>query len=307
MPRTSKSAPSFLPALELLWIARVHYAPGYSLPTHQHEKVSQLFLILAGDGRFVFGKNEIRFDTGRVFFAPPGKRHGFLNDGKKSIWTLEAKFHLNEPRLFGILKNLDRSFYDEEQGFRLLLESMVREGMSGGVHHREIASARLLELLWRLARQGEQETLATKKRSREPKSAPGSERVSALSTAFDPLVRSAVEWIERNLHEPLSLKKIAEHTGFTTRHVSERFRQVTGETVLDWLQRRRVEETKRLMLESDAAIEVVALRSGFETVHHFSRIFKEREGLPPGKWREREKSGINKGVAWEGFDTTRHK
>lgn len=264
--------------------------------------MSQLFLILSGEGRFVFGKKEIPVAAGRIFFAPPGKQHGFINAGKKPFWTLEAKFHLHEPSLANAFKNLDRSFFDEEHGFRLLLESIVREGIRGSLYHREIASARLLELLWRLARQGEQETVAVKKSNTHE-----GERVLALSTAFDPLVRSAVEWLERNLHEPVSLKRVADHTGFTARHLSERFRQVTGETVLDWLWRRRVDATKKSMIESDASIEAIALRTGFETVHHFSRIFKEREGMPPGKWREREKNGINKGVAFEGFDTTRHK
>ncbi|MBL8993191.1 MAG: helix-turn-helix transcriptional regulator, partial [Spirochaetia bacterium] len=212
--------------------------------------MSQLFLILSGDGRFVFDKKEIPFAAGRIFFAPPCKRHGFINAARKPIWTLEAKFYLHEPRLKDILKNLDLAFYDEEEGLRILLESMVREGIKGGAHHREIASARLLELLWLLARQGDAAPATNKNRPTEAKQNGERERASALTTIFDPMVRSLVGTIEARLHEPLSLKQVAGTVGFTTRHVSERFRQVTGETVLDWLWIRRVERAKRLMLES---------------------------------------------------------
>lgn len=295
----------FPPPLVLLWVSRVHYPVSHALPLHRHQDFSQLFLVLDGTGSFQVGRAEKTFATGAVFYARPGAPHGFSAARGGKVMTLEAKFEVRDPGLARLL-SADVAFTDEGGACRLLLESIVREGARGEAHHREIATTRLTELLWLLLRNRARRELPAGKpadgraaRARRGASAGG--RNLALSIAFDPLARRVADFLEARYREPFSLARTAAAVGFSPRHVSGRFRQVTGETVAAWLWRLRVEHSKKRMLAGDDPLEAIALQGGFETVHHFSRIFKQIEGVPPGQWREWEREGISRGVGFGGF------
>ncbi|MBN8216263.1 MAG: helix-turn-helix transcriptional regulator [Spirochaetes bacterium] len=294
--------------LELFWLARVHYPPAYTLVTHRHRDFSQIFFVLEGSGSFTLGKRIERFSPGFLFYAGEGVPHGLSAAKKARAVTLEAKFKVHDRSLARALPKAEGAFSDEGDSWRLLLESIVQEGIRGEAYHREIATARLTELHWLLARARAPHRTAP---AADPKPFPApapvrvrsvGPRAAALSTVFDPATRRAVEFIEATYREPLSLAAIAAAAGVSPRHLSGRFRNVTGETVAAWLWRWRVEQAKARMLSGEDSLEAIALHGGFETVHHFSRIFKRQEGIPPGKWRDLERDQISRGVVFGGFD-----
>lgn len=53
-----------------------------------------------------------------------------------------------------------------------------------------------------------------------------------------------------------------------------------------WLLQRRLEHAAKLLRNSPMNVTEVAFESGFEDVSHFSRVFKERFGVPPMAYRE---------------------
>jgi transcriptional regulator GlxA family with amidase domain len=83
-------------------------------------------------------------------------------------------------------------------------------------------------------------------------------------------------WAAERLHEPLDVAAMARHAGVSPRTFARRFREETGTTPLQWLLARRVQEARRLLEETDLAIDAVAWRAGFGTAaslrDHFRRI-----------------------------------
>lgn len=99
------------------------------------------------------------------------------------------------------------------------------------------------------------------------------------------LIRKARFLIHHKLFEPLTLKDLAQATGCTEVHLSRRFRQIHGLTVMDYVMQERIKIAKELLQESDCSVKEIASQLQFASASHFCRAFKQSEHLSPGRWR----------------------
>jgi len=99
--------------------------------------------------------------------------------------------------------------------------------------------------------------------------------------------KKAMVFIDKNYSNlNLGLKLVAEHFEITTPYVSKLFKEQTGEGILDYINKRRVQEAKRLLLDKNISISEAAIQSGFLSSNSFIRTFKKYEGITPGRYRE---------------------
>ena len=98
------------------------------------------------------------------------------------------------------------------------------------------------------------------------------------------LVRRAREMIEQQWDKPLNLPKLADSLGLKYRTFRYLFQRFTGLPPLQYQLNLRINRAKP-MLEKRTPIEEVAAFAGFTDPYYFSRIFKQKTGLSPGKWR----------------------
>lgn len=99
-----------------------------------------------------------------------------------------------------------------------------------------------------------------------------------------------VDMIESDLVHPPSLAALAAAAGAHPSHVCRVFRARRGETLGEYVRRRRVEASLALLARQDVSIAEVALASGFADQSHFARLFKRRFGLTPGERRRQMQS-----------------
>lgn len=100
-------------------------------------------------------------------------------------------------------------------------------------------------------------------------------------TVKDPYVAAALEKIERSSNERLSVESIAKELFISPSYLSRRFKQVTGHTFLDMLNKRRVREATHFFASGETSISRVAELTGFSDYKHFSAVFKRYTGLAP--------------------------
>ncbi len=95
-------------------------------------------------------------------------------------------------------------------------------------------------------------------------------------------VNRVVDHVVRHLDEPLRLEDLARVACFSPFHFHRIFRSLTGETVLTFTTRVRLERALFLMSHHRSlSLTEVALRCGFSSSSHFSRSFKDRYGVSP--------------------------
>ena len=85
----------------------------------------------------------------------------------------------------------------------------------------------------------------------------------------------------------LTIEDIARQTASNRTYVSHFVNTHYGMSFREWINYLRLQYAKDIMLKSpDKSVAKIALESGYLSTSYFSRIFKETEGLTPGRWIE---------------------
>jgi AraC-like DNA-binding protein len=99
--------------------------------------------------------------------------------------------------------------------------------------------------------------------------------------------QTLIDWLRRRLHEPLSIERMADYCGISASHFRVRFRQTFGQSPGRYLQRMRLQESQRLLRESDTAIKAIARQTGYHDLPNFYRAFRRHVGCTPADYRNR--------------------
>ena len=119
----------------------------------------------------------------------------------------------------------------------------------------------------------------------DPNRLPTSFGAEETARPINDLFRRAQLYLEDNLSGPLSLEIVAQHLHISPRHLSRLFVQESGQTFVHYVQERRIQSAKEMLLRSNAAIKDIAERCGFESVHYFTRVFTRKLGVSPARFR----------------------
>lgn len=111
------------------------------------------------------------------------------------------------------------------------------------------------------------------------------ERKRRLSGEAQRLVRKAMAFIHEHFAEYISRREIAQHVSISEDHLTFCFRQELGTTPIEYLQRYRVHQARRLLKDTERSVTEIALDVGFSDSGYFSRIFRRVTGMSPETYR----------------------
>ncbi len=103
----------------------------------------------------------------------------------------------------------------------------------------------------------------------------------------DEAVRKAQEYIENAIHERLTVDELADQFGIGRRTFERRFKQATNNSVLEYIQRIKVEAAKRSFESSRKNINEVMYDVGYTDSKAFRTTFKKITGLTPIEYRNK--------------------
>ncbi|MEG0766080.1 MAG: helix-turn-helix transcriptional regulator, partial [Clostridia bacterium] len=123
---------------------------------------------------------------------------------------------------------------------------------------------------------------------------------SNLEMAFDLLTHPEEEkpaviaellaTVETSFNQDINLSVLAERLGYNANYLSRYFKQTQGINFTDYLNRRKLEYAKQLLMDNAQTIKQVAQAAGFNSTALFIKTFERYEGATPGefkKWRRR--------------------
>ena len=90
--------------------------------------------------------------------------------------------------------------------------------------------------------------------------------------------------------QQFSVRGLAEQCGCSTDHLSHRFRQATGETLMGYINRQRMARAVHLLRDPSLAIKEIASACGFASASHFISSFRAHHGDTPEAWRRRREA-----------------
>ncbi|WP_461536670.1 GlxA family transcriptional regulator [Spongorhabdus nitratireducens] len=101
----------------------------------------------------------------------------------------------------------------------------------------------------------------------------------------DEPVMIAQQWLTDHLAEAYCQTSLAARAGLNERTFTRRFRQATGFSPLQYLQRQRIRRASELLQNSDLEITDISSLTGFTDSTYFSRQFRQLTGQTPSNYR----------------------
>ncbi|MBD9116220.1 MAG: helix-turn-helix domain-containing protein [Clostridiales bacterium] len=105
---------------------------------------------------------------------------------------------------------------------------------------------------------------------------------------YSPIVQNAVTYIEMWLANDLSLGALASVLNVNASYLSALFRSETGQTVTEYVTRKRMQTGAHLLCTTQLQVQTVAQHCGIFDVNYFTKLFKKYYKLTPTQFRSKE-------------------
>jgi len=104
-------------------------------------------------------------------------------------------------------------------------------------------------------------------------------------------IEKAVAYINVHYAAALSLEDVARRFFFSRSQFTRSFRQHTGQSFLEYLNARRIEQARKLLIETDWTSAMITRYVGFSSPAHFHRLFLRETGITPMQYRQQKRGG----------------
>lgn len=106
-----------------------------------------------------------------------------------------------------------------------------------------------------------------------------------IPTKNNELIKKAMVYISQNFHTNITLENVANYVHLHPSYFSTMFKQSIGSSFKEYINMVRIEESKRLLTNTDFSIIDIAIAIGFEDQSYFSKVFKKYTGMTPKQFR----------------------
>ena len=249
----------------------------------------EVFYVFEGRGRFLLDGCGYPCRRDDLIVVPPGTLHVIEDDQQSalslygvcvapSVWRHDPRLSENLPvgRLPG--GRIPRSEIKSDLRALLFEQTLVKPWSSS------VILGITLKLLGTLLRANgmPEEPAAIHVRAEATSAADSRE-----------MMRIYIHDLNRRFFEHTDLEYAALRLGMSRRRFTQLFREETGMSWLEYVQRLRIDYACQLLEATPRTIESVAFECGYDAISSFYRVFKRQTGLTPAAWRQarRDKLG----------------
>ncbi|MDR6783495.1 transcriptional regulator GlxA family with amidase domain [Pedobacter africanus] len=108
----------------------------------------------------------------------------------------------------------------------------------------------------------------------------------------DELVAQTQLCIENSYNKAATVEDILQQIPASRRNIERRFKMATGNTLIEYLQKTRIEVAKKLLEQTNQSILEIMLNSGYNDLKAFRQLFKKNSGMTPKDYRDKFKARV---------------
>lgn len=218
--------------------------------------------IMHGSGFGLIDGKRFRLTKGGCFLLPPTGLFEVTGSDKEELTFIRLTFHVgrtdlnSKPVPFPMTGKLN--IHPVGQWITLIEELSRNQAHGAGLEsfRQHIRLQELLYYLW------ERNAL------------------HAGSGPYNAVIRT-IDELYADLAQTVSISHLAERANMGARQYTYVFKELTGQSPLDYVTELRIDRAKEMLLASNENMNSIAHKVGFQDVYYFSRRFKKRVGLSP--------------------------
>lgn len=108
------------------------------------------------------------------------------------------------------------------------------------------------------------------------------------TSATNSIIYNIKEYIEKHYMEDISLSDLSDTFYLSKEHLSRLFKKEIGQNLFSYIMDLKLQEAKRLLVETDRTLDDIAFSLGFSNGNYFSKVFKKNVGISPSSYRTNE-------------------
>ncbi len=191
----------------------------------------------------------------------------FIDETLQGCDSLDALLHSSMIRYSRLTVGqtwADRIFHDESGKIGTLLSEMVDEYENKQFGSNEIFRCHLKEILILTLRI----------------------LVQPAKAYSDSIINEVISFVNKHYQEPLTLQTFCDQTHYNLSYISRRFKQETGMTFREYVQKIRIEKACELLAGSDMTVSEIAKTVGYDDIQFFHSIFKRLLHMTPKEYKK---------------------
>lgn len=114
----------------------------------------------------------------------------------------------------------------------------------------------------------------------------GRVRESRMNPNISDSVRNSCEYIKGHLSEMISVKMLADRSGYTDYYFSQKFKKEMGISVKEYILQEKIEQAKVMLTSTDKSIQKISDSLAFGNRSYFYTCFQKKEGMSPSEYRD---------------------
>lgn len=269
---------------ELIALEYLDFEGKYKNYVEKHD-FCELCYVLRGDIKLSLDGKEISLTRHELVFIEPNTEHSYFselgNESRAFVICFESpsqaarplagiKFHLDEGERLSVRRIIDEAKDTFRTNEKDQLE-LTDEPSFGGQQMIILEIQRLLITLLR-------------RMSNEQNSGV----VFLRGESFYPdLVEIIKRYLSKNVSKRITLNDICEKFNYSRSFICKIFKEQTGESLITYFNELKIEEAKRLLLESELSVSAISERLSFSEPKYFCQTFKAHIGKTPLEYRRK--------------------
>ena len=250
--------------------------------TYWHPEI-EIGMVMKGTITMLIGNKTCSFAQGEIFVLPPNQIHGLRNASKGAIQhvLIADSLAITMCQTHFFQKSFVEPLIDGRLMLpeRLTLEHPAYEAVSGQM--KRLAKVEIYKPGYKLQRYAALLHICA---ALQPYCRAREALVPVLPT--NDLARQCIVYIRGNYARRLTLAEIASNCSSQPNYLCAVFKKHTGQTVMEYLNRTRVEIGSELLKERTATISSVTVAVGFSSEVTFRENFRKFKGISPREYRK---------------------
>ncbi len=101
------------------------------------------------------------------------------------------------------------------------------------------------------------------------------------------LTKKIIKYINKHFDEQLTIEDIENHCRYSRFYISRAFKEITGDTIMLYLNNVRIEKAKSLLENSNLSVSEISINCGFVSQSYFGKVFRKCENMSPLEYKSK--------------------